>query len=215
MSDKKKTSKRYTATPRTVTKKPASKSPTSKKPEAAAPTVAASISTPPVVESSMMTSQTQQWIDALKDNSAEVACEAAAALGSTGVSGAVAPLSEVLVNASGYYHSIVRAAAASSLGQLGFSAALPALIAGVRDPMAEASAEAVRALAILGDRNAIAPLIEVVDNRDGFFLPVVRRAAILALIKLGGDRALECVQRVAQNPAEEPSVREAAMHPAA
>ena len=149
-------------------------------------------------------------IAGLRNPSADAACEAAAALGLAGDRSAVGPLAAVVENVDGYYHSVVRAAAAASLGQLRDPAAVPALIAGLRDPMAEASAEAVRALAALGDARAIAPLVAVVRNADGFFLPVVRRAAVLALVHLGGPEAVAMLRAVAANPHEDPSVRQAA-----
>jgi hypothetical protein len=154
-------------------------------------------------------------IAGLGDPSAEAACDAAAALGLAGDRSAVAALAAVVENADGYYHGVVRAAAAASLGQLRDPAALPALVAGIRDPMAEASAEAVRALAALGDARAVEPLVAAVRNADGFLLPVVRRAAVLALVHLGGPNAIAALRAVANDPYEDPSVRQAAIGEAA
>jgi hypothetical protein len=152
----------------------------------------------------------------LRGSSAEAACEAAEALGNAaGDRSAVAALSAVVTDADGFFHPIVRAAAAASLGRLGDVAALPALAAATRDSMAEASAEAVRALATLGDRSAVPALIEIVRNRDGFFLAVVRRAAVLALVHLGGPEAIAMLQAVAAKSEEDPVVRQAAVGQAA
>lgn len=152
-----------------------------------------------------------ELIAALRGSSADSAREAAEALGAAGNRTAVEPLAAVVANVDGYYHSVVRAAAAASLGRLGDNRAIPALTAGVRDPMAEASAEAVRALAALGDQAAVAPLVDVVRNADGYFLPVVRRAAVIGLAKLGGPAAAAVLKSVGEDDREDPVVRQAAL----
>jgi HEAT repeat protein len=149
-------------------------------------------------------------LNALRNSSADIAREAAIELGRLRDASAVEPLIEVLFNTDGYYHSVVRAAAAESLGQLGDTRAVDALIYAIRDPMAEASAEAVRALATLNDRRAVSPLIDIVRNSWGFFLPIVRRAAVLALAKLGGPEATAELREVAANNGEDPIIRQAA-----
>jgi HEAT repeat protein len=105
---------------------------------------------------------------------------------------------------------VVRAAACASLGLIGDRAATPALIRGIGDPMAEASAEAVRALAQLRDVRAIDPLIEVVQNPMGFYLPVVRLAALTALKQFADPRAAAARQAIAADVAEDAVLREAA-----
>jgi HEAT repeat protein len=149
-------------------------------------------------------------VAALQNTCADTASEAAIRLGTAGNKAAVEPLVAVVANADGYYHSVVRAAAAASLGQLGDARAVPALVTAINDEMAEASAEAVRALAVLGDRRAVAPLVDVIENAGGFFLPVVRRAAVIALAKLGGPEAKAALAAVAQNDHEDAVVRQAA-----
>ncbi|HEX8916025.1 MAG TPA: HEAT repeat domain-containing protein, partial [Humisphaera sp.] len=67
----------------------------------------------------------------------------------------------------------------------------------------------------LGDRSAVPALVEVIRNRDGFFLPVVRRAAVLALVHLGGPAAIAMLEAVAANAEEDPVVRQAAVGQAA
>ena len=76
--------------------------------------------------------------------------------------------------------------------------------------MAEASAEAVRALALLNDQRAVGPLIDIVQNNYGFFLPIVRRAAVIALAKLGGPAAEAELKAVSSNTNEDPVIRQAA-----
>ncbi|QOV87480.1 HEAT repeat domain-containing protein [Humisphaera borealis] len=157
------------------------------------------------------TTPTAALVNSLRDTSADVASEAAAALGATGDHSAVKPLSDVIANADGYYHPVVRAAAATSLGKLGDTKAVPALIAGIRDEMAEASAESIRALAAIGDARAVAPLVEVVRNAEGFYLSFVRRAAVMALVKLGGPEATTMLRVVADNFDEDPVIRQVAV----
>lgn len=116
-------------------------------------------------------------IKQLRDPVAEVARDAALALGELNDTSAVEVLGAVVVNRENYFHSVVRAAAAESLGKLKDRRALESLVAGIRDPIAEASQSAIRALGDLGDERAVAPLIAVVQNHDGYFLPAVRQAA--------------------------------------
>jgi len=148
---------------------------------------------------------------ALRDPSAEAASESASSLGLIGDRSAVEPLINVIKNQENFYHCVVRAAAAQSLGQLKDVTAVPALIDAIRDPMAEASAESIRALAALKDNRAIEPLIDVVNNHHGFFLPFVRRAAILALGTFNDGRATEALNEVAGNMIEDAVVRQSAI----
>ncbi len=191
----------------------------SKKKTTAAPAPAPSVepTVPTVAETAALleavvkpTVSVPTLISGLRDPSADVARDAAVALGRTGDSAAVEPLIAVIVNADDYYHSVVRAAAAESLGILGDPRAVEPLIVASRDTMAEASAEAVRALAILGDRRAVSPLIDIVRNSYGFFLPIVRRAAVLALAKLGGPEATAELKAVSMNTDEDQVIRQAA-----
>ncbi|HTW93981.1 MAG TPA: HEAT repeat domain-containing protein [Tepidisphaeraceae bacterium] len=147
---------------------------------------------------------------ALRDPSADTAREAAMVLGKLGDASAVVALIEAVENSNGYFHSVVRAAACASLGHLRDCQATPALIKAVRDPMAEASAEAVRALALLGDDRAIEPLMEVARNENGYFLPVVRLAAINALRQFDDPRAAALLKALAANQDEDSVLRAAA-----
>ena len=175
----------------------------------------ASASTPVLIAPPSKTGEsatlTAALISALRDPSADTAREAAILLGKSGDAVAVKPLADVVTNLGGYYHSVVRAAACASLGQLGDPSATPALLVGINDPMAEASAEAVRALATLGDRRAIDPLVAVLRNERGYFLPVVRRAAVTAPRQFNDPRAVAALQAIAANPSEDAVVRTAAV----
>ncbi|MDP9175572.1 MAG: HEAT repeat domain-containing protein [Planctomycetota bacterium] len=153
---------------------------------------------------------TASLIFTLRDSDADVACESAAALGALGDPAAVEPLMEVLNNNEGYFHSVVRAAAAHSLAQLGDTRAVEPLINAVGDLDAEPSAEAIRALATLGDARATHSLINVVKNHTGYYTGVARRAAVLALAQLGGEQAKAALAAVATDSNEDAVIREAA-----
>jgi epidermal growth factor receptor substrate 15 len=146
----------------------------------------------------------------LHNADADVAREAALALGATGSRAAVDELVSVLANADGFFHGVVRSAAAASLAQLKDCTAVPVLTHAVRDPMAEASAEAVRALATIGDERAVAPLAAVLRNADGFFLPVVRLAAAKALKTFDTSEARKALMETAANAGEDSVIRAAA-----
>lgn len=146
----------------------------------------------------------------LRNSNADNARDAAIELGQMGDRSAVLPLIETLANVDGYFHSVVRAAAAASLGQLKDCRALQPLLVAITDPIAEVSIESIRALASLGDSEAIDALVDVVRNRTGYFLPVARRAAIVALGQFGGTRAEAELATIAENSFEEPAIRDAA-----
>lgn len=148
----------------------------------------------------------------LHDADADTAREAAISLGKSASKAAVEPLMEALGNQDGYFHSVVRAAAASGLATLHDVRAFDTLVKAMNDSMAETSAEAVRALSALGDPRAVQPLIDVVRNSDGFFLPVVRRAAVIALKKLGGTQAVAELSSVAACTWEDTVIRQEAGH---
>ncbi|MGA3065360.1 MAG: HEAT repeat domain-containing protein [Tepidisphaeraceae bacterium] len=148
----------------------------------------------------------------LRNSNADVARDAATSLGSLGNPTAVESLIEVINNFDGYFHPVVRAAAASSVGQLRDRRAVESLLVAVRDTNAEPSAEAIRALAAIGDDRAINPLIEVIRNRDGFFLPIARRAAVIALGSFkSNDLAASELQAVSTSTWEDSVIRQAAV----
>jgi HEAT repeat protein len=152
-----------------------------------------------------------QLIAALNDTDADVAREAATSLGLLGSSAAVTALIEVVDNHNGYFHTTVRVAAVQSLGQLRDMRAVEPLLKAITDPIAEASAEAIRSLAILKDPRTLAALLEVIRNEKGFFLSTTRRAAILALAQIGGTQADCELQFVAKNQWEDGTIRATAL----
>jgi HEAT repeat protein len=159
-----------------------SATPVAKKPDAAkAEAVAVVAKAAPAPVASGPSEAVTKLVEALRSSCADTSRDAAVALGKVGGASAVAALIEVVENRDGYFHSVVRAAACASLGQLRDRAATPALLAAVSDPIAEPSAEAVRALALIGDERALATLTEVARNDGGFFLPFVQTAAVAAL----------------------------------
>jgi HEAT repeat protein len=147
---------------------------------------------------------------ALRDSAAEVAREAAAALGRLRDVAAVEALAAVVVNADGYFDWSVRVAAANSLEQLQDRRAVEVLIATVRDQAAEVSEAAVRALGLLGDERAAEPLAAIVRNQSNYFLPAVRQAAVEALGHLRVPTARESLRKIAADAHIDPTVRQAA-----
>jgi HEAT repeat protein len=113
----------------------------------------------------------------------------------------------VLTDTNGYYHSVVRAAAAQALGQLKDTRAVHALLVALTDSIAEPSVEAIRAMTALNDRRAIEALIDVVRNRSGFFVATVRRAAVNGLAHFGGEDAIAQLRFVASDEWEDSVIR--------
>jgi HEAT repeat protein len=89
--------------------------------------------------------EVQTLIAQLRHDDADVSRDAATALGALGHVEAVEPLVQVVENRDGYFHPVVRAAAAASLGTLKDARALDVLINAVKDAQAEPSAAATRA----------------------------------------------------------------------
>jgi HEAT repeat protein len=147
---------------------------------------------------------------ALRDQSVEVAREAAEALGALKDRSALEALKAAVLNADGYFDSSVRAAAADSLAQLQDRRAVDVLIAGVRDPIAEASRAAICALGQLGDERAIDSLAAVVRNSDNYFLSSTRSAAVEALGRFEVPAARESLRSIASDPFLDASIRQAA-----
>jgi HEAT repeat protein len=217
-SSKKETSKRHTSIPAKPNRPAESpkKAAETTTPLPAIPAIAQPESTPTKVaaaqkiKSSADPAVVLANIAALRNADADVARDAATALGRLGDASAVEPLVEALSDHSGYFHSVVRAAAASSLGELRDPRAFQPLVNAVRDTMAEASAEAVRALAAMGDPRAVAVLIDIVRNPSGYFLSTVRLAAVVGLKQLGGQPAAAELLRIAHNASEDSVIRNAA-----
>jgi HEAT repeat protein len=150
-------------------------------------------------------------IGGLRDSDADVARESAVALGCLGSAAAVEPLIGVLQNRDGFFHSVVRAAATGSLGQLLDRRAVVPLLNAINDPVAEISVEAIGALGAMPDPRSIPALLEVVRNEHGFFVGTTRRAAILALARIGGEQAACELRFVASNEWEDAVIRSTAI----
>jgi HEAT repeat protein len=124
-------------------------------------------------------------IRALRDRSVEVAVAAATSLAVGASAEGRAALLRVLENAEGYYHALTRAAAVHGLGALLEQDSDPApLFAALRDLDAEVSIAAISALSAFGNGPVVSRLLDVVENADGFFLPITRLAAARALERL-------------------------------
>jgi HEAT repeat protein len=129
-------------------------------------------------------------IGALRDRSVEVACAAASAIAATGGERAQDALLTVLANADGFYHTLTRAAATYGLGHSALRGAPPRYVRArleqaLRDRDAEVSIAAIGALSERYRDTAGDALREVLENRDGFFLPATRLAAARAFGRLG------------------------------
>ncbi len=153
-----------------------------------------------------LTSQTAR----LRSPDAEIARDAAIELGRIGDRADLQPLLDVLVNAEGFFHPLVRAAAARSLGQIKDCRATDALITATADPIAEVSEEATIALGLIGELHSIDPLMAIVVNKNGYFLHPVRRAAITSLGQFRDARVASLILSVSMNESEDPAVRQAA-----
>ena len=147
---------------------------------------------------------------ALRDPTAEVAREAALALGRGCQAGALEALAAVVENADTYFHPSVRTAAAESLGQMKDPRSVVALTQAVRDPLAEPSRAAIRALGLVAHEDAVPLLLSIIENRDNFFHPSVRVTAAEVLATIPTPDAKECLLNLVANQAEAPEVRQAA-----
>ena len=127
---------------------------------------------------------TAALILALRDTSAEVAVEAADALQRHPGKDTVDALRTVLENRDGYFSAMTRAAAVRSL-----SALLPrgddAILSGALSHIdAEVSLAALAALVQRGEASGAPALLGVLEDRTGYYLPLVRRAAAQGLSRL-------------------------------
>jgi len=98
-----------------------------------------------------------------------------------------------------------RVAAATALGRTADAAAVPALIAALRDTDADVAREAAASLGLLRNATAVEPLIAVLDNLDGYFHSVVRAAAIHSLAQLRDLRAVPPLLIAIRDPIAEAS----------
>jgi len=122
-----------------------------------------------------------------------------------GDEGARAALLEVLQNRDGFYHPLARAAAVHGLGGLLGSEQRAPLRAALRDLDAEVSIAAISALSASGGEDAVEALVGVIDNADGFFLPITRVAAARGLERLPALATVELERLLAAE--RDPQVR--------
>jgi HEAT repeat protein len=120
----------------------------------------------------------------LRDRSVEVAVAAATALSISGDLRARDALLGVLENADGYYHALTRAAAVHGLGALLAPGERAPLERALRDFDAEVSIAAISALTVHAGPDSRPALLSVIENIDGFFLPITRLAAARGLERL-------------------------------
>ncbi|MDB4986161.1 MAG: hypothetical protein JWN04_1339, partial [Myxococcaceae bacterium] len=121
---------------------------------------------------------------ALRDRSVEVAVAAATSLSMSGSARARRALLAVLENSEGYYHALTRAAAVHGLGGVQLREDPMPLQRALRDLEAEVSIAAISALSSTWDRASASALLGVVENADGFYLPITRLAAARGLERL-------------------------------
>lgn len=121
---------------------------------------------------------------ALRDSSAEVGVEAADALQHHPGRDTVDALRTVLDNRDGYFSPMTRAAAVRSLAALLPSGSDAVLTAALSQVDAEVSLAALSALVQRAEPSGAVALLGVLEDRTGFYLPLVRRAAAQGLSRL-------------------------------
>lgn len=143
---------------------------------------------------------TRALVRALSDPSVEVGVAAATALAMAGGDAGRGALLEVLTNAQGFYHPLTRAAAVRGLGELLVGEQRAPLQHALRDLDAEVSIAAIAALSAEPGREAQAALVRVLENADGFYLPITRLAAARALERLPPIGGLDLESLKAREP---------------
>ncbi len=75
----------------------------------------------------------------------------------------------------------------------------------LQDPIAENTIQAINELALTGDLRAAQPLVDVLENRNGFYHVVTRAAAAMALGQLGQPSAISALLQAANDSMAEVS----------
>ncbi len=127
---------------------------------------------------------TAALVAALRDRSSEVATQAAESLGHHRNEVSTAALRGALENRDGFYSPETRASAVRALGSLLPENEAGVLASAVADIDATVSLSAIAALADRDERTSAQTLIDVLENRAGFYLPLTRQAAARALFRL-------------------------------
>jgi HEAT repeat protein len=138
-------------------------------------------------------------VTALTDHKTTVRRWAAAALGASGRSEAVAPLSEVVVSDTSV---IVRRAAGDSLSDLGNPAAIPAMCKALSDKSHLVRWRAARYLNEQGDDSALQPLKEAIENEADFGVRLEMSTA-QERIQSGGESQVPMWLRLARGTKQE------------
>jgi HEAT repeat protein len=99
-----------------------------------------------------------------------------------------------------------RVSAAEALAQLDGDGVLSALTRALRDPSVEVAIASIDALARRQDRPSLDALRVVLDNKDGFFSPVTRVAALAALGRMLSDAELAPVMSLVRDVDAEVSI---------
>ncbi len=113
---------------------------------------------------------------------------------------------EPLLEASAHKSHRIRQGAIWGLSQFDTKRLLNFFIGLVKDQDSEVQALAIQALIRIGDKQAVKPLLDLLQDCDEFY--IVRAEATLALGQLGGQEAVPAL--IARLEDEEPAVREGA-----
>jgi hypothetical protein len=123
-------------------------------------------------------------VRALRDPSAEVAANAAEALREHPSDATLTALLQTVENRDGYFSPLTRASAIRTLGALLPLGQGDPIAAAVSAVDAEVSLAAIAALVERDDARSVEALLEVLENRRGFYLPLTRQAAARGLLRL-------------------------------
>lgn len=124
-------------------------------------------------------------IRAVRDPSAEVAVAAVGALACQTDPRAAADLAEVIRTTEGIVGPFTRAAAVEAIARCRGLGALPILLDAIHDGDAEVSMAAVIAASRVAPRESAARLHALLEDRSGYYLPVVRLTTAKALERAG------------------------------
>lgn len=125
-------------------------------------------------------------VRAVRDPSAEVAVAAVESLACQPDARAAADLREVLRDTAGFVGPFTRAAAVEAIAKCLGEAAVPLLLDTLHDGDAEVSMAAVIAVARVAPDASVPRLLALLDDRSGYYVPVVRLTTAKALERIGG-----------------------------
>ena len=120
-------------------------------------------------------------VHALSDPSVEVAVAAIKALASRDEARVAAALLEVVNSTDGYFSPVTRAAAIGVLAKRLAAPELTPIFEAVRDVDADVSIAAIAAIAEHAPHAAVTHILPLLEDRSGYFLPLVQLAATNAL----------------------------------